>query len=104
AAGAIDFARTPQAVTERFDMVLDLGAAPVLSLHQPPQGYFRPGGDERQLFEAVLQLREMTGEFEKPTFFQYKPKLCAHSRNEQVGCNACVEVCSAQAIFSEAAT
>ncbi|CAG1014768.1 hypothetical protein BURC_00786 [Burkholderiaceae bacterium] len=102
AAGAIDFTRTPQALSERFDLVLDLGATPFLGLHQPPQGYFRPGTDERKLFEAVLELREMTGEFEKPKFFQYKPKLCAHSRNEQIGCNACIEVCSARAIVSEA--
>ena len=100
AAGAIDFSRPVQAISESFDMVLDLGATPFLSLHQPPQGYFRPGTDERQLFDAVLQLREMSGEFEKPTFFQYKPKLCAHSRNERVGCDACIEVCSARAISS----
>jgi ferredoxin len=50
----------------------------------------------------VLELRGIAGEFEKPKFFQYKPKLCAHSRNERVGCNACIEVCSAQAIRSEA--
>jgi ferredoxin len=100
AAGAIDFERAPQRTSEAFDLVLDLGASPFLSLHQPPQGYFRTGGDERRLTEALLQLREMTGEFEKPTFFQYKPKLCAHSRNERVGCNACIEVCSARAITS----
>ncbi|MEO7391272.1 MAG: 4Fe-4S binding protein, partial [Ramlibacter sp.] len=28
-------------------------------------------------------------------------KLCAHSRNETVGCNACIDVCSAEAISSE---
>ena len=43
----------------------------------------------------------MVGEFEKPKFFVYKQKLCAHSRNETVGCNACIEVCSAEAISSE---
>jgi ferredoxin len=46
----------------------------------------------------VLKLRELVGEFEKPKFFDYKQKLCAHSRNEVVGCNACIEVCSAEAI------
>lgn len=103
AAGAIDFTRAPQRLAERFDLVLDLSASPLISWHQPPQGYFRPGQDERQLIDAVLQLREMSGEFEKPTFFQYKAKLCAHSRNEQVGCYACIEVCSAHAIRGLAA-
>jgi ferredoxin len=100
AAGAIDFARAPQSTRDTFDLVLDLGATPLIGLHQPPQGYFRRGGDDHRLMDAVLQLREMNGEFEKPTFFQYKPKLCAHSRNEQVGCKACIDVCSAAAIRS----
>jgi ferredoxin len=100
AAGAIDFTRAPQSTRETFDLVLDLGDTPLIGLHQPPQGYFRTNGDVRRLMDAVLQLREMTGEFEKPTFFQYRPKLCAHSRNEQVGCKACIDVCSAAAIRS----
>ena len=101
AAGAIDFARAPQSSSESFDLVLDLQPTPFLALHQPPQGYFRPGADERQEFDAILKLRDLTGEFEKPKFFQYKPKLCAHSRNEKVGCEACIEVCSARAIRSD---
>ncbi len=103
AAGAIDFDRAAQPFSGTFDLVLDLQATPFLSLHQPPQGYLSPGADERRQFDAVLQLREMTGEFEKPKFFQYKAKLCAHSRNERVGCDACIEVCSARAIRSDVA-
>lgn len=101
AAGAIDFAREPQPMSERFDLVLDLQARPAIALHQPPQGYLH-AGDDAALFEAALRLRDLVGEFEKPKFFQYKSKLCAHSRNERVGCTACVDVCSAQAIGSDA--
>ena len=101
AAGAIDFERAAQDVTESFDLVLDLGAVPQIALHQPPQGYFH-AIDDVALVDAVLQLRESVGEFEKPKFFQYKQKICAHSRNEQIGCNACIEVCSAEAIRSDA--
>ena len=85
--------------------MLDLRAQPAFARHPPPQGYFHVGdGDERRLFDAALKLREFAGEFEKPKFFKYKQKICAHSRNEKVGCNACIEVCSAQAISSEATT
>ncbi|HET6599956.1 MAG TPA: 4Fe-4S dicluster domain-containing protein, partial [Burkholderiaceae bacterium] len=101
AAGAIDFERAAQDVTESFDLVLDLGAVPQIALHQPPQGYFR-AADDAALVDAVLQLRESVGEFEKPKFFNYKQKICAHSRNEQIGCTACIEVCSAAAIRSDA--
>lgn len=101
AAGAIDFQRSPQTVEETFDLVLDLGPTPALALHQPPQGYFH-APDDAMLLKAVLALRDMTGEFEKPKFFNYQQRLCAHSRNEQIGCTACIEVCSASAIRSDA--
>ncbi len=102
AAGAIDFQRAAQDTTASFDLVLDLRSAPAFTQHAPPQGYFHAGGDETKLFDAVLKLRDLVGEFDKPKFFAYKPKLCAHSRNEQIGCTACIDVCSAQAIRSEA--
>ena len=101
AAGAIDFQRAAQTISENFDLVLDLGDTPLIALHQPPQGYFH-AADDTALMRAVLQLRESIGEFEKPKFFQYKQKVCAHSRNEQIGCTACIDVCSAQAIRSDA--
>ncbi|MBW8830809.1 MAG: 4Fe-4S binding protein [Burkholderiales bacterium] len=100
AAGAIDFTRAPQPAAESFDLVLDLQDAPTITLHQPPQGYLR-ADDDASLFDAVLQLRNLVGEFEKPKFFHYKQKICAHSRNERVGCKACIDICSAQAIRSD---
>jgi len=105
AAGAIDFDREAQAATEAFDLVLDLGRQPLIALHAPPQGYFAlnasAGLASPGLLATVVKLRDMVGEFEKPKFFAYKQKICAHSRNEIVGCNACVEICSAEAISSE---
>ena len=101
AAGAIDFQRAPQRVDERFDLVLDLNDTPAFGMHQPPQGYFH-ATDDAALVTAVLKLRELTGSFQKPKFFNYQQRLCAHSRNEQIGCTACIEVCSAQAIRSDA--
>ncbi len=102
AAGAIDFNRPPLSTSESFDLVLDLRAQPAFTQHAPPQGYFHAGADEHKLVDAVLKLRDLVGEFDKPKFFHYKPKLCAHSRNEQIGCTACIDVCSARAIRSDA--
>ncbi len=102
AAGAIDFDRAPQTTTEAFDMVLDLRAEPAFLQHAPPQGYVHVAADAARLTDAVLKMRDWVGEFEKPRFFHYKPKLCAHSRNEQIGCTACIDVCSALAIRSDA--
>ncbi|MDM0000330.1 4Fe-4S binding protein [Variovorax sp. J22P240] len=102
-AGAINFGRAPEQLDGAFDLVLDLGATPVIDWHAPPQGYFHlPGGmAHAEGLQTLLRLREMVGEFEKPKFFDYKQKLCAHSRNEVVGCNACIEVCSAHAVSSD---
>ena len=102
AAGAIDFSRPALAHSETFDMVLDLRDAPAFTMHQPPQGYVHAAGAESRLIDAVLKLRELSGDFEKPKFFKYQHKLCAHSRNEQIGCTACIDVCSALAIRSDA--
>ncbi len=98
AAGAIDFTRDPTSETEQFDLVLDVGAAPLITRHAPPQGYFRWDG---QSMPTLLRLRDMVGEFDKPKFFDYKQKLCAHSRNTQIGCNACIDICSAEAVKSD---
>jgi ferredoxin len=101
AAGAIDFDRESETVSERFDLVLDLRAAPAFLQHAPPQGYFHLPPSGGNMLPAILKLRDMVGEFEKPKFFVYKQKICAHSRNETVGCNACIDICSAEAIATD---
>lgn len=101
AAGAIDFSREPREQTDRFDLVLDLRgpqAAVTFRQHALPQGYFRWDGRD---LHTLLKLRDMVGEFEKPRFFTYKSKLCAHSRNDKTGCQACIDVCSAEAVSSD---
>lgn len=97
-AGAIDFNRAPASMREQFDMVLDLRARPAFSQHAHPQGYLHWNGRDLQ---PLLQWRALVGTFDKPRFVAYRQKICAHSRNERVGCNACVDVCSASAISSE---
>ncbi len=97
-AGAIDFQRAPQALSEKFDLVLDLRATPAFSQHALPQGYLRWDGRDAK---PLLQLRTLVGDFEKPRFFAYKQNLCAHSRNQKTGCHACIDICSASAIASD---
>jgi len=98
---AIDFERRETRHGERFDLVLDLSATPLLRMHEPPQGYFAPGRDPLEQAQAARKLAPMIGEFEKPKFFVYKEKICAHSRSGIVGCTRCIDVCSTQAISSD---
>src|SRR5258705_546754 len=95
---AIDFDRADRARSERFDMVLDLSREPVIKTAQPPQGYLAPGGDPLEQALAVTQLAQMVGEFEKPRFFAYNEKICAHSRSAKTRCTQCIDVCSTGAI------
>ncbi|MGE5638963.1 MAG: 4Fe-4S binding protein [Clostridia bacterium] len=97
AIGAIDFSRGGSR-KESFDLVLDLSRAPLISGREPPQGYCAPGDDPLEQALAAYALAALVGEFEKPRFFQYNPRICAHSRSGRQGCNACLDVCSTGAI------
>ncbi|RZA33352.1 MAG: 4Fe-4S dicluster domain-containing protein [Lysobacteraceae bacterium] len=91
-----------QAVQQgRFDLVLDLSPSRLIPSHQRPHGYYAPGYDEAARMEAVETMLEMVGDFEKPKYFSYKERTCAHGRNGQKGCSACIDICSAQAILGD---
>jgi ferredoxin len=98
--GAIDFARTDVARSERFDLVLDLSAEPLLKRVELPDGYAAPGRDPFEQALAVQALGEFVGEFEKPRYVGFEAGLCAHSRARKTGCTNCIEVCATEAIRS----
>jgi ferredoxin len=98
--GAIAFDRVDRKRSVQCDLVLDLRSDPMMRMSQTPQGYFAPGNDPLEQALLVNQLLEMVGEFEKPKYFAYNDKVCAHGRNGKVGCNACINVCSTGAISS----
>ena len=99
--GAIDFSRVDVARREVFDLVLDLSREPLIRTHELPQGYVAPGDDPLEQALAAQKLVGLVGEFEKPRFFQYREKICAHSRSGKQGCNACIDVCSSGAIRAD---
>ncbi|MBU3596254.1 4Fe-4S binding protein [Polynucleobacter sp. 86C-FISCH] len=98
--GAISFDRKERGRNSEFDLILDLRVDPKMRMSQTPQGYFAPGVDPLDQALAVNQLSDMVGEFEKPKYFTYNEKICAHGRNGKVGCSACIDVCSTGAIGS----
>ena len=103
--GAIDFERaastSPSARNESFDLVLDLSREPALRTHELPQGYLAPGDDPLEQALAAHKLGALVGEFEKPRFFKYQSRICAHSRSGRQGCNLCLDVCSSGAIRAD---
>jgi len=101
AIGAINFARSSAPRKEVFDLVLDLSREPLVRVPELPQGYAAPGGDPLAQALAVQALTALVGEFEKPRFFNYEARLCAHSRSGRKGCDLCLEVCSSGAITAD---
>ncbi len=99
--GAIDFSRSNVLRKESFDLVLDLSRQPLIRTHELPQGYLAPGDDPLEQALAAQKLPGLVGEFEKPRFFQYREKICAHSRSGKQGCNLCLDVCSSGAIQAD---
>jgi len=86
--------------TFTVDLVLDLSEQPVVKSHVLPLGYFAPRDNAQTLAEALQQLPELIGTFDKPRYFNYKPSICAHSRRQLAGCSQCIDACPADAIIS----
>ena len=91
----------PSTTPARFDLVLDFSTAALFGMRQPPQGYFRAPADDADLAPLLDEIRGAVGEFEKPRYFAYRESICAHSRSQVTGCNACIDICSTQAISSD---
>ena len=99
--GAIDFSRADPERAEEFDLVLDLRGQSAFPQHDRPLGYFHAGRDDAARTRAALELVQLVGEFEKPKYFRFNEKICAHSRNRIEGCRKCIDVCSTSAIRSD---
>ncbi len=89
-----------------FDLVLDLADSATLNLELLPAGYFHIGDPElgdnaTKLVDALAQLPELIGHFDKPRYVQINSDICAHSGSGLSGCQRCLTVCPADAISSD---
>ena len=57
----------------RFDLVADLGRAPLFALERPPVGYLHLA-DDQGLAERLAELCALTGIFDKPRYFVSTPR------------------------------
>lgn len=94
------FDGNPQVGTSVCDLILDLrGGAPLFQAPEKRDGYFNPDpGNPALVTDALLQLTDLVGEFDKPRYVDYDAKICAHSRSGIVGCTRCIDNCPTGAI------
>jgi ferredoxin len=83
-----------------FDVVLDLQPAHSFEGTCLPAGYYSPPPDPVALDEALAEMAEMRGRFEKPQFTDLQKARCFHGRSRTRECRRCVEVCPFGAVQS----
>ncbi|WDO01151.1 4Fe-4S binding protein [Aeromonas allosaccharophila] len=81
----------------RFDLVADLGRAPLFALECPPVGYLHLA-DDQGLAERLAELCALTGIFDKPRYFRLDPEACAFTARGVPGCSRCLDVCPTDAL------
>lgn len=82
------------------DIILDLrGGTPLFTAPEKRTGYFNPDPrDAVAVANALFEIVDLVGEFEKPRYVDYDASICAHARSEIVGCSRCLDICPAGAI------
>ncbi|MCG8049012.1 MAG: 4Fe-4S binding protein [Candidatus Thiodiazotropha endolucinida] len=86
------------------DLILDLSHVPLMDREMNPPGYYHSSIEEDQLSPVLDEMAQMTGNFEKPRYFDYDPAICAHGRSGKHACTRCIDACPADAITSLAET
>jgi ferredoxin len=98
----MEFDAPPQSGTSTCDIILDLrGEQSLFNAPEKRDGYFNPEpGNPVDVQKAIFEIADLVGEFEKPRYVEVKESICAHSRNEQIGCTRCIDICPTSAITS----
>lgn len=80
-----------------FDLVVDLGRAPLFALERPPVGYLHLF-DDQGLAARLAEICALTGIFDKPRYFRLDPEACAFTARGVPGCSRCLDVCPTDAL------
>ena len=97
---SLQFLVAQDGAASKCSLIFDLsGGTPLFTGHERRDGYFHvdpkhPAG----ITQAMFEISDMVGEFEKPLYVDFDADICAHSRNGKVGCRNCLDVCPTGAI------
>ncbi|HJZ42218.1 MAG TPA: 4Fe-4S dicluster domain-containing protein [Hyphomicrobiaceae bacterium] len=97
---ALAFGPPRNGAVSRCDILLDVsGGTALFPAADLRDGYVRADPDDPAgVLKAVLEARDLVGEFEKPRYITFSDDLCAHSRSRIVGCTRCLSLCPTGAI------
>ena len=97
---AMQFMMARDGASSQCSLIFDMsGGNPLLPSHERRDGYFHVDPDHPiGVADAMFEISDLVGEFEKPLYVTYDPEICAHSRSQLTGCSRCLDVCPASAI------
>lgn len=97
---SMQFMMARDGATSQCSLIFDLsGADPLFPSQERRDGYFHVDpGHAIGVADAMFEISDLVGEFEKPLYVTYDPEICAHSRSQLTGCSRCLDVCPASAI------
>lgn len=88
------------------DVIFDMsGGSPLFPAASRRDGYFHVDPSHpAAVAQAMFEISDLVGEFEKPLYVTYNADICAHSRSGKVGCNNCIDNCPMSAITPDGDT
>ncbi len=97
---SLEFLMAQDGAASKCSLIFDMsGGAPLFTGHEKRDGYFHVDpGHPAGIAQAMFEISDMIGEFEKPLYVDFDADICAHSRNGLVGCSNCLDACPAGAI------
>ena len=97
---ALSFDGQAQKGVSEADLILDLrGGTPLFTAPEKRDGYFNPDpGTPGLVANALFEMTDLVGSFEKPRYVDYDDAICAHSRATITGCTRCIDNCPTSAI------
>ncbi|MGH6814073.1 MAG: 4Fe-4S binding protein, partial [Hyphomicrobiaceae bacterium] len=96
----LEFALTRDGAKSTCDLILDLsGGKPLFAGSAGRDGYLHVDpNDPVAVANALFDLADLVGEFEKPLYVGVDAATCAHARSQKVGCTRCLDTCPTGAI------
>ncbi len=97
---ALEFLMAKDGAASKCSLIFDMsGGTPLFTGHEKRDGYFHVDpGHPAGIAQAMFEISDMVGEFEKPLYVDFNADICAHSRSGLVGCGNCLDACPAGAI------